>query len=79
MTCLSETSWSQCGLPVLNTMAKLTNSRQKHRAAPMNKQVKVPVKVGDANGRTSLKLQVLTTQAQKEIQQRTQMEIEEQE
>ncbi|KAJ7309220.1 hypothetical protein DFH08DRAFT_810623 [Mycena albidolilacea] len=59
-------------------MAKSTNSKQKHHAAPMNKWVKVPVKVRDAYGRTSLKLQVLTTQARTEIQQRTQMEIEKQ-
>jgi hypothetical protein len=60
-------------------MAKSTNSKQKHRAAPMNRRVKVPVTVRDAHGRASLKLQVLTTQARTEIQQRTQMEIEEQE
>ncbi|KAJ7331092.1 hypothetical protein DFH08DRAFT_815174 [Mycena albidolilacea] len=60
-------------------MAKSTNSKQKHCAAPMNRRVKVPVTVRDAHGRASLKLQVLTTQARTEIQQRTQMEIEEQE
>jgi hypothetical protein len=37
MTCLSETSWPQRGLPVPRTMAKSTKSKQKRCAAPMNK------------------------------------------